>query len=120
MLRNNLVVENQLVLERKHWQRQITRSDSAPFEWSCVEPDDLDRARDLTERYRLMAIQHVALRGMAQVQRALYRHNNGHKGLCEDCNGPIESERLEVLPEATRCIGCQVAWERTSSLWHRC
>lgn len=32
--------------------------------------------------------------------------------LCEVCSQPISPERLEVLPEAKRCVGCQGAADR--------
>ena len=37
-------------------------------------------------------------------------------GLCVDCRGPISPERLEVLPEAARCVRCQAAWEQANRL----
>lgn len=37
---------------------------------------------------------------------------NGTYGFCEDCGQKIDPERLEALPEATRCINCQTEWEK--------
>jgi len=37
-------------------------------------------------------------------------------GRCVDCRGPISPERLEVLPEAARCVRCQAAWEQANRL----
>jgi RNA polymerase-binding transcription factor DksA len=37
-------------------------------------------------------------------------------GRCVDCRGPISPERLEVLPDAARCIRCQAAWEQANRL----
>lgn len=39
--------------------------------------------------------------------RALDRAVTGSYGLCEDCGARIPNERLEVWPEATRCVDCQ-------------
>jgi phage/conjugal plasmid C-4 type zinc finger TraR family protein len=33
-------------------------------------------------------------------------------GLCVDCGKPIDPERLEVLPDAPRCLRCQTEWEQ--------
>lgn len=33
-------------------------------------------------------------------------------GICRDCGDPIDPERLAALPQATRCIDCQLAAER--------
>jgi len=35
-------------------------------------------------------------------------------GLCVDCGKPISPERLEVLPDAPRCLRCQTAWEASN------
>ncbi len=37
-------------------------------------------------------------------------------GLCVDCRKPISPERLEVLPDAARCVRCQAAWEQANRL----
>ena len=59
--------------------------------------------RDLTE-----------LRAVEAALRAL---REGRYGICEDCARPIDLERLQVAPQATRCINCQTTWERTH--WQR-
>ena len=41
-----------------------------------------------------------------EVNKALQRLHDGSYGLCEVCGSAIASERLEALPEATRCINC--------------
>ncbi len=35
-------------------------------------------------------------------------------GLCVDCREPISAERLEVLPDAARCVRCQAEWEQAN------
>lgn len=42
-----------------------------------------------------------------KIDEALEKLNEGTYGICDSCGGPIESERLEALPYATRCITCQ-------------
>lgn len=37
-------------------------------------------------------------------------------GRCVDCGGEIGAERLEVFPEAARCVRCQAAWEQANRL----
>ena len=37
-------------------------------------------------------------------------------GLCVDCGKAISPERLEVLPDAARCLSCQAAWEQSNRL----
>ncbi|MFO1406820.1 MAG: TraR/DksA family transcriptional regulator [Steroidobacteraceae bacterium] len=47
------------------------------------------------------------------VEAALRALHEGRYGSCEDCGRPIDLERLQVAPHATRCINCQTTWERT-------
>jgi RNA polymerase-binding transcription factor DksA len=49
-----------------------------------------------------------------QAKRAESRRMEGTYGLCEDCGDAISAERLEYLPEATRCVGCQARRERSA------
>ena len=35
-----------------------------------------------------------------------------HAALCQICNQPIPPERLEILPDASRCVACQDAEDR--------
>ena len=41
-----------------------------------------------------------------EVARALQRIDKGSFGLCEQCESPIPSERLDVLPYARYCMPC--------------
>jgi DnaK suppressor protein len=49
------------------------------------------------------------------VEDALRRLRRGTYGICEDCGHPIAKERLEVLPQAARCVDCQRREERLHS-----
>jgi len=35
-------------------------------------------------------------------------------GRCVDCGAEIGAERLQVFPDAARCVGCQAAWEQAN------
>jgi phage/conjugal plasmid C-4 type zinc finger TraR family protein len=37
-------------------------------------------------------------------------------GLCVECGKPIGPDRLEVLPDAARCLSCQAVWEAANRL----
>lgn len=52
----------------------------------------------------LVAGARAALR---DVQAALWRMEDGTYGRCVDCDGPVAAERLEVLPQAGRCLPCE-------------
>lgn len=57
------------------------------------------------------AIKQVRARGEQQARHAAELRDRGSYGSCEVCGGPIGQERLAAVPEATRCISCQGAWE---------
>ncbi|MDP1808893.1 MAG: TraR/DksA C4-type zinc finger protein [Actinomycetota bacterium] len=59
----------------------------------------------------------VTLKGMAalryrQILDAIQKLDSGVYGICADCGGAIDKERLEIIPEATSCVDCQRLNER--------
>lgn len=42
-----------------------------------------------------------------QIEKALGHAQEGRHGLCLACHEPIETERLEIYPEAEFCFDCQ-------------
>ena len=57
------------------------------------------------------AIRKVQAVADEQAQHAADLRKRGTYGQCEVCGGPIGDERLAAVPDATRCISCQAAWE---------
>ncbi len=50
---------------------------------------------------------------IAAVDAALRRLEEGSYGACVDCGAPIAQARLQVAPEAARCIPCQEKREKS-------
>ncbi len=46
---------------------------------------------------------------------ALERIRTGHYGACTECGGKIAAARLQIKPEAMRCISCQEQYEARAS-----
>jgi len=46
-------------------------------------------------------------RVLAELDRALQAISEGTYGICIDCEEPISLKRLETIPWASRCVGCQ-------------
>lgn len=46
------------------------------------------------------------------VQAALRRHEEGEYGLCAECGQPVQKKRLEAVPWARHCVGCQELQEK--------
>lgn len=73
---------------------------------------DADRTVELSAQAAAAVVERVLAEDAARAEHAAERRAQGQVGICEDCRGPIEPERLEFLPDATRCVGCQTASER--------
>lgn len=71
-----------------------------------------DKASDIFERERNLALVLNLRDTLALIDHALERLEDGSYGLCERCQTPISMERLEFLPYATQCIECQALQEQ--------
>ncbi len=47
------------------------------------------------------------------IDAALLRVADGSYGVCEACDRPIDVKRLNLTPQALRCIDCQTIFDRT-------
>jgi RNA polymerase-binding transcription factor DksA len=54
----------------------------------------------------LEGVGRAALEEMRHLRAALAAIDAGTYGTCSDCGGKIAPERLEALPEATKCRSC--------------
>ncbi len=70
-----------------------------------------DFAQVQSERANSETIKHVLELEREQAERARDRMAQGAYGVCEDCGRKVGDERLAALPDATRCVTCQAAWE---------
>jgi DnaK suppressor protein len=48
-----------------------------------------------------------ALAALRDVERALWRMEEGTYGKCVDCGSTLPLERLEIVPQTARCLDCQ-------------
>ena len=72
---------------------------------------DADDTQQLSGREADEAIRRIQSLGERQARRAAELRHEGTYGVCESCGKPIGDDRLAAVPEATRCIACQVDWE---------
>jgi RNA polymerase-binding protein DksA len=64
-------------------------------------------ASQVFEQQRDLALRDRNQQHLAEVEAALQRLDDGTYGTCVECGHPIASERLDALPWASHCIGCQ-------------
>lgn len=72
---------------------------------------DADATQEQSELANSTTIDLILEQDRLQAAHSAERRAHGTYGICEDCSGEIGAERLEALPDATRCIGCQAEWE---------
>ncbi len=99
-------------LEKKRQMLQDQLAGRGRQSQAGENPDRGALAQSYTSRQKRIALEDSAREQLAQVIAALTRIEQGIYGICERCGDPIAPERLEALPQATLCIGCQAAGER--------
>ncbi len=70
-----------------------------------------DIASELFERSKDLSFQDNNRIQLQKVEDALKKIDEGTYGICDECNQPIDMERLEVLPETTKCVYCREAYD---------
>jgi DnaK suppressor protein len=78
--------------------------------------DVIDAAYDSAQDEISSQLAEVESRELAHIENALERMKAGKYGVCEVCSGKIPLVRLNALPYATMCIGCQRELERYGSM----
>lgn len=74
-----------------------------------TQPHSGDSAEQAQERENdevLDALGVETARSIGLVTAALGRIESGTYGTCESCGEPIDEARLQVMPEASRCLAC--------------
>jgi DnaK suppressor protein len=80
-------------------------------ELSHYDQHPADTASEISDADRENAVIEAAGDQRAQVVAALARLDDGTYGTCIDCGKPIPPARLEVRPEASRCVEDQAKAE---------
>lgn len=80
---------------------------------SWEKGDEVDQS--LEERERAMNLKLLGRHSfmLKKIDGALFKIKNGTFGICEECDGEIEINRLRARPVATQCIACKEEEERT-------
>ena len=74
--------------------------------------DDADIASDTIDRTLLNSLGEADQRRLSMIDRALDRIRTDTYGLCLSCGKQIPQARLEALPYAVLCVGCQAKQDR--------
>ena len=71
-----------------------------------------DVASDLYAREIALLTDLTCREQVADISAALARIDNDTYGICVDCGDRVGEARLQIHPQAARCIGCQTREER--------
>ena len=84
-------------------------------ELSHVDQHPGDTASELQDADEQNALLENSAEQRAEVVAALARLDEGTYGVCVDCGKPIPDARLEVRPEAARCVEDQAKHEAANA-----
>ncbi len=108
------LMQQRLVTLKREILAHLAQEDAEFRElWEDMDPKDLvDVAAEDVDRKTLEALGAQEMRRLNLIESALARIPNGHYGVCMKCGARIPNERLEAIPYALLCIGCQSSEER--------
>lgn len=96
-----------LVTELDDSTRTLAGEAGDTGELSHLDQHPAEAASELTEMERDEAMRAVVAGQKAEVVAALERLDAGTYGRCVSCGTDLPPERLDVRPEAARCVTCQ-------------
>jgi DnaK suppressor protein len=97
----------QLLAELEESARVLQRADGDTGEPSTFDQHPADSGANLADADREEASVEILQAQQERVREALARLDAGTYGQCVDCGQQLPDERLEVRPEAARCVSCQ-------------
>ena len=71
-----------------------------------VETDSAEAVVDHENDEVIDALGNAAVDELTAVNRALQRLADGNYGVCDSCGKAISAARLEILPDAQKCVEC--------------
>ncbi len=103
-----------LETRRLHLRESVARSeeDGRAAQDTDSAQDIADRASSSYQKEFLFARSNNDRQFLQMVEHALSNISEGSYGECEQCGNAINERRLEAVPWARHCIGCQEKLER--------
>ena len=89
--------------------------DEDPFKDTERLNDNASPDTDAAEQFghaRSTALRNELAKKIVQTKKALTSIKIGTYGICEDCGKMIDTDRLVVYPEATKCVSCEAKREK--------
>lgn len=103
-------IKEELQKRKIELEQDLVRSYSEKFSDDQVQ-DPGDQALTSTMESLRSSLQDTRLDEFNRIVKALKMIEEGTYGICVDCELPISDKRLQLYPDATRCLACQEAFE---------
>ena len=98
----------QTLAELEESARSLQRAGGADTaELSSIDQHPADSGANLADNDREEASLEILQAQQERIREALARLDARTYGQCVDCGQPLPEERLEIRPEAARCVSCQ-------------
>lgn len=108
---SNLAQIKKKLLDRKQeLETELSRLDRERVNQEVAQ-DPLDQAIIANIEDLNISLQKNERDEYLMILRALDMLESGAYGICTDCGLPISEKRLQMYPNATRCIACQEQYE---------
>ena len=110
LLCSRLENERQCLIEhfRTHVYQAVEKREGGPFGKKEEE------ATEATELKKKLFSEKQMRARLDEIERALRKFEEGTYGLCDSCGKPIDSARLEILPQASLCVNCKTQLTRSA------
>ena len=110
-MNNDLVQAKKKLTARKlEIEQELSRLSEERMSVEAVQ-DPTDQATLSNFEDLNISIQKSEREEYEMILKALEMIESGAYGVCIDCNAPISEKRLQLYPNATRCIACQEVHE---------
>jgi len=84
--------------------------------WIVESSDLIDAVQLASDRDFAVCTLERESKSLMQVDAALKRIDHGEFGICLECEEPISTKRLEVVPWAAYCLQCQQLHDTRESM----
>lgn len=111
MTQHNLEALKQKLVKRKDELEQDLQRLSRETVYNEQVPDPADQASASTMDDILISLQNTERDEYKRIIQAIAMIDAGTYGVCVDCGQAISEKRLQMYPNATRCLACQESLE---------
>jgi DnaK suppressor protein len=99
-------VKERLIARKQELEAELKRLSREAVSDEQV-PDPADQVAASTMEDITISLQNAEMDEYHKIVDALTMVEQGTYGACADCHNPISEKRLQLYPNATRCLACQ-------------